>query len=84
MRRPGIVEVPLGATFREVLDGPGGSVEGTLKAVLVGGPTGGFLPPDALDTPLTYEALAAAGALAGSGTPAGPGRGRPASWTWPR
>jgi NADH:ubiquinone oxidoreductase subunit F (NADH-binding) len=51
-----------------VLDGPAGSVEGTLKAVLVGGPTGGFLPPDALDTPLTYEALAAAGTLAGSGS----------------
>ena len=68
VRKPGIVEVPLGATIREVLDGPGGFVQGTLKAVLVGGPTGGFLPPDALDTPLTYGALAEAGALAGSGT----------------
>ncbi len=68
VRRPGIAEVPLGATVREVLDGLGGSVEGTLKAVLVGGPTGGFLPPDALDTPLTHEALAAAGTLAGSGS----------------
>jgi NADH-quinone oxidoreductase subunit F len=68
VRQPGIVEVPLSATVREVLEGPGGSVEGTLKAVLVGGPNGGFLPPDALDTPLTHEALHAAGALSGSGT----------------
>ncbi len=65
---PGIVEVPLSATLREVLEGPGGGVRGTLKALLVGGPTGGFLPADALDTPLAYGALHEAGALAGSGT----------------
>jgi len=68
VRKPGIVEVPLGTTIREILDGPGGFVHGKLKAVLVGGPSGGFLPPEALDTPLTYGALTAAGALPGSGT----------------
>jgi NADH-quinone oxidoreductase subunit F len=68
VRKPGIVEVPLGATIREVLDGPGGFVQGKLKAVLVGGPTGGFLPPEALDTPLAYGPLAEAGALMGSGS----------------
>ena len=68
VRKPGIVEVPLAATIREILDGPGGFVQGSLKAVLVGGPTGGFLPPDALDTTLAYDALGEAGALAGSGT----------------
>jgi len=68
VRKPGIVEVPLGATIREILDGPGGFVHGALKAVLVGGPTGGFLPPEALDTPLSYERLREAGALGGSGT----------------
>ena len=68
VRKPGIVEVPLGTSLREILDGPGGFVQGSLKAVLVGGPTGGFLPPDALDTPLTYDALREAGALGGSGT----------------
>jgi NADH-quinone oxidoreductase subunit F len=68
VRKPGIVEVPLGASVREVLDGPGGFVQGALKAVLVGGPSGGFLPPEALDTPLTPDDLGAAGALAGSGT----------------
>ena len=68
IRKPGIVEVPLGATIREIIDGPGGFVHGALKAVLVGGPSGGFLPPDALDTPLAYDALREAGTLAGSGT----------------
>jgi NADH-quinone oxidoreductase subunit F len=68
VHKPGVVEVPLGTPIREVLDGPGGFVHGKLKAVLVGGPTGGFLPADALDTPITPSALASAGALAGSGT----------------
>jgi NADH-quinone oxidoreductase subunit F len=68
VRKPGIVEVPLSATIREVLDGPGGFVSGPLKAVLVGGPTGGFLPTESLDTPLNADALRAAGALPGSGT----------------
>lgn len=68
VRKPGIVEVPMGTPIREVLDGPGGFVHGKLKAVLVGGPLGGFLPADALDTPLTPDALREAGALAGSGT----------------
>ncbi len=68
VRKPGIAEVPLSATIREILDGPGGFGKGTLKAVLVGGPTGGFLPPEVLDTPLSYAALRAAGALGGSGT----------------
>jgi NADH:ubiquinone oxidoreductase subunit F (NADH-binding) len=67
-KRSGVVEVPLGTTLRAVVDGPGGGTAGSLKALLVGGPTGGFLPPEALDTPLTYEALREAGTLAGSGT----------------
>lgn len=66
--KPGIVEVPLSATIREIIDGPGGFVRGTLKAVLVGGPDGGFLPPDALDIPMTHTSLREAGALSGSGT----------------
>jgi NADH-quinone oxidoreductase subunit F len=68
IRKPGIVEVPLGVSIREVLDGPGGFVKGGLKAVLVGGPTGGFLPVEALDTTFGYTALTEAGALAGSGS----------------
>jgi NADH-quinone oxidoreductase subunit F len=65
--RPGILEVPLGTSLRDILDLAGGAA-GTLKALLVGGPTGGFLPPDALDQPLSYEGLRASGALMGSGT----------------
>jgi NADH:ubiquinone oxidoreductase subunit F (NADH-binding) len=65
---PGVVEVPLGTTLREIIDGPGGGATGSLKAVLAGGPTGGFLPPGALDTQLTYAALREAGAVGGSGT----------------
>lgn len=65
--RPGILEVPLGTTLRDLLDLAGGAA-GTLKALLVGGPTGGFLPPEALDLPLAPGPLTDAGALLGSGT----------------
>jgi len=65
--KPGIVEVPLGTSLRDLLDLAGGAV-GTLKALLVGGPTGGFLPAASLDLPLAYGPLADAGALVGSGT----------------
>ena len=68
IRRPGIVEVPLGTTLREVIEGVGGGSTGTFKAALVGGPSGGFLPAEALDTPIGYGELAAAGAILGSGT----------------
>jgi NADH:ubiquinone oxidoreductase subunit F (NADH-binding) len=64
----GVVEVPLGTPLRDVIQKAGGGAIGTLKAVLVGGPTGGFLPPDALDTPLGHAELDAAGAILGSGT----------------
>jgi NADH:ubiquinone oxidoreductase subunit F (NADH-binding) len=65
--RPGVVEVPLGTSLRDLLDLAGGAT-GTLKALLVGGPTGGFLPAASLDLPLTFGALGDAGALIGSGT----------------
>lgn len=65
--RPGVVEVPMGTTLREVVEAANGAA-GTLKALLVGGPTGGFLPAASLDTPLAYGPLAAAGALVGSGS----------------
>jgi len=68
VKRPGIVEIPFGATLKAVIDGPGGGTRGKLKAVLVGGPTGGFLPADALDTPFAYDSLREAGALGGSST----------------
>lgn len=67
---PGIVEVPTGTPLRVLVETLGGGVSthGGLKALLVGGPSGGFLPPAALDTPLSHAALEGAGALVGSGT----------------
>jgi NADH-quinone oxidoreductase subunit F len=64
----GIAEVPLGTSLREIAGLVGGAGTRTLKALLVGGPTGGFLPADALDTPYTYAALREAGAHVGSGS----------------
>jgi NADH-quinone oxidoreductase subunit F len=65
----GIAEVPLGTPLREVV-GLGGRLPAgrTIKAVLVGGPSGGLLPPDQLTTPYAFEPLRAAGAHVGSGS----------------
>jgi NADH:ubiquinone oxidoreductase subunit F (NADH-binding) len=65
----GIAEVPLGTPLREVI-GLGGRLlaSRSIKAVLVGGPSGGLLPPEMLDTPYDFDALRAAGAHIGSGS----------------
>jgi formate dehydrogenase iron-sulfur subunit len=69
VQRPGVYEVELGMTLREVIfDLAGGMEDGqVLKAVQVGGPLGGLLPESLLDTPLEFEAMTAAGALLGHG-----------------
>ena len=64
----GIAEVPLGTPLRELVRLAGGTGSRELKAVLVGGPTGGLLPPDLLDTPYEFDALREAGAHMGSGS----------------
>ncbi len=64
----GIAEVPLGTPVRELVELAGGTGSRTIKAVLVGGPTGGLLPPDLLDTPYEFDALREAGAHIGSGS----------------
>ncbi|WP_326794786.1 NAD(P)H-dependent oxidoreductase subunit E [Streptomyces sp. NBC_01808] len=64
--RPGVFEVPFGATLRDLLDLAGGPPPG-LRAVLLGGAAGGFVRPDELDVPLTFEGARAAGATLGSG-----------------
>ena len=67
--QPGIAEVPFGVTLREVLDVAGGvPAPHKLKAVLVGGPSGGLLPADALSIGLDHDSLRAAGAHIGSGS----------------
>ncbi|MDD5448795.1 MAG: NADH-quinone oxidoreductase subunit NuoF [Actinomycetota bacterium] len=69
VRRGGLVEVEMGTTLREVIFGVGGGVkEGrTFKAVQTGGPSGGCLPSELLDTPIDYDSLQASGAIMGSG-----------------
>jgi hypothetical protein len=62
----GVAEVPLGTPLRDIVALAGGSAN--LKAVLVGGPSGGLLPADLLDTPYEFDALRAAGAHIGSGS----------------
>jgi len=65
----GIAEVPLGTSLREIVGLGGPLPRGrSLKAVLVGGPSGGILPADLLDTAYDFESLRAAGAHLGSGS----------------
>ncbi len=63
------MEVPFGATLRQVLEEfGGGSFSGRpIRAVQVGGPLGAYLPASQWDTPLDYEAFAAIGAMLGHG-----------------
>ncbi|MDT0613176.1 NAD(P)H-dependent oxidoreductase subunit E [Streptomyces lancefieldiae] len=63
--RPGVYELPFGATLGELLALAG--VRDGLRAVLLGGAAGGFVRPDELDIPLTFEGTRAAGTTLGSG-----------------
>ncbi|MFE5964740.1 NADH-ubiquinone oxidoreductase-F iron-sulfur binding region domain-containing protein [Streptomyces sp. NPDC056463] len=63
--RPGVYELPFGATLGELLALAGRP--DTLRAVLLGGAAGGFVRPDELDIPLTFEGTRAAGTTLGSG-----------------
>jgi NADH-quinone oxidoreductase subunit F len=66
--RPGVYEVPFGATLAELLELAGGVAGGReLQAVLMGGAAGGFLRPDELDLPLTFEGAREAKTTLGSG-----------------
>ncbi len=67
VRRTGLIEVPFGTTLRRVIEDIGGGVAKGFKAVQTGGPSGGCLGEEFLDTPLDYENLAAAGSILGSG-----------------
>ncbi|UCD48615.1 MAG: NADH-quinone oxidoreductase subunit NuoF [Phycisphaerales bacterium] len=65
----GLIEVPMGTTLREIIYDIGGGIpQGkTFKAVQTGGPSGGCLPEEYLDTPIDYDSLAKAGSIMGSG-----------------
>jgi NADH:ubiquinone oxidoreductase subunit F (NADH-binding) len=69
IRNTGLVEVPLGTSLRHVVERIGGGARPgrRIKAVQVGGPSGGCLPEPLLDTPVDYEDLGATGAIMGSG-----------------
>ena len=64
--KPGLYEVPFGATLGELLQLAGG-VTGRLRTVLLGGAAGSFVGPDRLDLPLTFEGARQAGVSLGSG-----------------
>jgi bidirectional [NiFe] hydrogenase diaphorase subunit len=69
VRNTGLVEVPLGTPLRRIVEDIGGGVpgDGRLKAVQTGGPSGGCIPAEHLDTPVDYESLARLGSIMGSG-----------------
>jgi len=69
IKKGGLVEVPMGMTIREIVyDIGGGTSSGKpIKAVQLGGPSGGCIPEKLLDTPVDYESLNATGAIMGSG-----------------
>ncbi len=69
IKRGGLVEVPIGTPLKKIIYDIGGGIEGDkeFKAVQLGGPSGGCLPAEYLDTPVDYETLTEAGAIMGSG-----------------
>lgn len=69
IRRGGLVEVPFGASLRELVEGfGGGTATGRpVRAIQVGGPLGAYLPESQWDTPLDYEAFTDVGAMLGHG-----------------
>ena len=69
VKRGGLFEAPFGMTLRKLVEDIGGGTASgrPLRAVQVGGPLGAYFPESLLDTPLDYEAMAAAGGLLGHG-----------------
>ena len=69
IKRGGLVEIPMGLTLREVIYDIGGGIrdDKKFKAVQLGGPSGGCIPEELLDTVIDYKALSATGAIMGSG-----------------
>ena len=69
VKNTGLIEVPLGTSLRKIVFDIGGGIldDKPVKAVQTGGPSGGCIPADQLDTPVDYESLTAAGTIMGSG-----------------
>jgi NADH:ubiquinone oxidoreductase, NADH-binding (51 kD) subunit len=69
IKKGGLVEVPMGMPIREVIFGIGGGIKNDkkFKAVQMGGPSGGCIPAELIDTAVTYEDITKTGAIVGSG-----------------
>ena len=69
IKRGGLVEIPMGKTLRDVIFDIGGGIKNdkNFKAVQMGGPSGGCIPAELLDTVIDYKALSETGAIMGSG-----------------
>lgn len=69
INRGGLIEVPMGITLRQIVEDIGGGVQNgkKLKAVQIGGPSGGCIPHFLADKPIDFESLDEAGAMMGSG-----------------
>ena len=65
----GLVEIPMGTTLRTVIEEIGGGIPGgkKFKAAQTGGPSGGCIPAELIDTPIDYDSLTAIGSMMGSG-----------------
>ncbi len=69
VRNTGLIEVPMGTNLRHIVEDMGGGAPdgSTVKAVQTGGPSGGCIPAEYLDTPVDYESLVGLGSIMGSG-----------------
>ncbi|MDL2294557.1 NADH-quinone oxidoreductase subunit NuoF [Ruminococcaceae bacterium OttesenSCG-928-D13] len=69
IKNTGLVEVPMGTTLRTIVEEIGGGIPGghKFKAAQTGGPSGGCIPAEKIDTPIDYDNLLAIGSMMGSG-----------------
>ena len=69
IRNPGLIEIPMGISLKEIIHEIGGGTESgkPVKAVQTGGPSGGCIPASMIDLNVDYESLAKAGSIVGSG-----------------
>ena len=69
IKHTGLVEIPMGTTLREIVEDIGGGIPNgrKFKAAQTGGPSGGCIPAEHIDTPIDYDNLAAIGTMMGSG-----------------
>lgn len=69
VRHTGLVEIPMGVTLRNIIFDIGGGIPGDkeFKAIQTGGPSGGCIPAEYLDTPVDFESLGELGSIMGSG-----------------